>query len=450
MDPVELLETIRGVLAKTDVEEAVALARGVEAWMRRFSENRVTVSKSWKLVDGVVYLIDGKRSLGFEISNIQPEAVEKTIRHAARLIRNVPESDVKPLLHSEPTNYGDAKLGYDPEILELPYGSVDMIEEAVNAASREGARKTSGVLTFGRGVRLISTSTGCEGSEESTFIELSVRSFYDEESTGQSVRCGSSRRDVNASEIGGEAGKTAWNARNPQKGKPGVYDAAFKPCAMASLLNTVAESASAYAAEIGLSYFKGLKGVKVAADTVTLWDDPRNPRSPVVSLFDDEGRPTKKFTIVERGVLKSYLHTSKTAQRMGEEPTGNSYFSTTVGDMVPAARTLIMDPGDAKEDELIEEMDHGVLIHNLWYTRFHNYTTGDFSTMPRDGVFMVKGGEVVKPLKGLRLSDNMVRWLGAVKGLSVERAWVKWWEVDVPTLTPTCIVGGVRLTKPTK
>ncbi|MEM3072757.1 MAG: TldD/PmbA family protein [Candidatus Bathyarchaeia archaeon] len=450
MNPSELLETMRGILVKTEVEEAVALARGVEAWMRRFAENRITVSKSWRLVDGAVYLIDGKRSLGFEISNLQPEAVEKAIKHAVRSLKIAPESDVKPILYDGPTGYGEESLGYDPEILELAYGSVDMVEEAVNAASREGANKTSGVLTFGRGVRLIYTTTGCEGSEQSTFIEFSVRSFYDEESTGQSVRCGSSVRDVNASEMGEEAGRTAWNARNPQKGKPGVYDVVFKPCAMANLLNSVAESASAYAAEIGLSYFKGLKGAKVAADNVTLWDDPRNPRSPVISLFDDEGRPTHRFSIIENGVLKSYLHTSKTAQRLGEAPTGSAYFSTSVGDMVPAARTLIMDPGDVKEDELIGEVGKGVLIHNLWYTRFQNYTAGDFSTMPRDGVFMVRGGEVAEPLKGLRLSDNMVRLLSTIRRLSAERRWVKWWEVNVPVLTPSCLVGEVRLTKPTK
>jgi PmbA protein len=450
MKPGELLETIRGILGKVDVEEAVASVRGVEAWMNRFAENRVTVSKSWRLMEGVVYLVEGKRSLGFEISNIQPEAVEKAIRHAARLVKNAPESDVKPILHAGPTQYGEQSLAYDPGILELVDGSVDMVEEAVNAASREGARKTSGVLTFGKGSRLIYTTTGCEGSEQSTFIEFSVRAFYGEESTGQSVRCGSSPRDVDASEIGEEAGRTAWNARNPRKAKPGVYDVAFKPCAMANLLNSVGESASAYAAEIGLSYFKGLKGLKVASDIVTLWDDPQNPRSPVTSLFDDEGRPTYKFSIIERGVLKSYLHTSKTAQRLGEDPTGNAYFSTSVGDMVPAARTLIMDPGDVREDELIKELNDGILIHNLWYTRFQNYATGDFSTMPRDGVFLVRSGEVVKPLKGLRLSDNMVRLLSAVKRVSVERTWVKWWETDVPVLTPSCVVGGVRLTKPTK
>jgi len=450
MDHIGLLESLQTIVRETDVNEAAIIARSVQAWMKRFTDNKITVTKNWRTIDATVYMIKGRRSVGFEISDITPETLEKAVSNSMKLIKYAPEQVQKPTLFGGSCDYEDKNLAYDPKIPDLRDRAVDLIEEALNAASREGAEKSSGTIVFGESGKSIATTTGCEGEERSTFVEFSIRSFYDEESTGQSVRSSSTLSNLNFSDIGEEAGKTAYQARNSREGKSSVYQVAFKPYAIANLINTVAESSSAYLADIGLSYLKDKLGKRVASDVFNLTDDPKNASSSITSLFDDEGRPTRAVKIIENGQFKSFLHTTKTAEKHGAEPTGNSYFSTSVGDMVPAPRSLDVDPGDMSEDELIEELGNGILISNVWYTRFQNYLTGDFSTIPRDGVFEVKRGETSGALKGLRVSDNTLNLLSAIKAFSRKRIWVKWWEVDIPVLVSSCSARQVRLTKPTK
>ena len=94
---------------------------------------------------------------------------------------------------------------------------------------------------------------------------------------------------------------------------------------------------------------------------------------------------------------------------------------------------------------MVDRAHEGLYITNNWYTRFQNYQTGDFSTIIRDGVFRITNGKIAEPLKGLRLSDNMVRILQSVRALSSTQEWVKWWEVHTPTLTPYALVDGVGI-----
>jgi PmbA protein len=118
--------------------------------------------------------------------------------------------------------------------------------------------------------------------------------------------------------------------------------------------------------------------------------------------------------------------------------------------MVPAARNLIVQSGEESLEDLFDKTHTGLYITNNWYTRFQNYQTGDFSTICRDGVFEIKNGKLGTPVKGLRVSDNMVRILQSIEALSRERQWIEWWEVPTPTLVPYTLVNDVGITTVSK
>jgi len=61
------------------------------------------------------------------------------------------------------------------------------------------------------------------------------------------------------------------------------------------------------------------------------------------------------------------------------------------------------------------------LITNTWYTRFSNYLTGEFSTVPRDMAVYIENGELKfaigsteSSFVGIRISDNMLRMLKSI------------------------------------
>jgi predicted Zn-dependent protease len=70
--------------------------------------------------------------------------------------------------------------------------------------------------------------------------------------------------------------------------------------------------------------------------------------------------------------------------------------------------------------------------------------------MVRDAAFEIKNGEIAQPVKGIRISDNMLRLLASIKKLSRERKWTKSWESPRPFYTPYFIVENVSITRATK
>ena len=234
-------------------------------------------------------------------------------------------------------------------------------------------------------------------------------------------------------------------ARKPAQGEAGKYNVVMGPSIFANLLNRVGGSASAYTVDQGLSFFGDMLTKKVAADNFTLHDNSRLPSGPGSVALDDEGYPTQEIPLIANGVLETYLHTSYTAAKHRASLTGSAAFEAETG-MYPTPRNLILRAGESSLQDLFDKAHNGLYITNNWYTRFQNYQTGDFSTICRDGVFEIKNGKLGRPVKGLRLSDNMIRILQSIKALSKEQHWIRWWEVEVPTFTPQVLVEGVGIT----
>ncbi len=193
---------------------------------------------------------------------------------------------------------------------------------------------------------------------------------------------------------------------------------------------------SAYAAEAGFSFLVNKLNEKVASDIVTIKDIGNLPNGYGTRKFDDEGVPTRETTIIENGTFRTFLLNHSLARKYGASTTANAGLV-----MPPHAWNIVLEPGDYTREELFDEVKKGIYITNVWYTRFQNYVAGDFSTIPRDGIFLVENGEL-RPIRNIRVSDNLQRILGGIKGLTKESHHVHWWEVNTPVTTPYVLVGG--------
>jgi len=190
------------------------------------------------------------------------------------------------------------------------------------------------------------------------------------------------------------------------------------------------------------SIFVDKLGQKVASDIVTLRDSPAS-YSMGNRVFDDEGAPARENVIINKGVLKTFLHNTSTAKIFKTETTGNA------GLIAPAGWNFEMGAGDISKDEMFRQVKHGLYLTNTWYTRFQNYATGDFSTIPRDGMFLIENGEIKESWKDIRLSDNALKMLNNIVGISKERQHVHWWiEAETPSLSPYILMKDVQMTRP--
>lgn len=449
MTPDEIAELIVTQGKKLGASDASAIIIEENKRMLRFSNNSITVLQAWNTITPMIYLSMGSKRTGCTVEDPTPEAITSTMETLTKTMRLMKPGDIDSRLPQGPFTYHRIQGNYDARVSSSVGELTDAVETSINSAIGAGARRVSGVLVATEWNRILRTSAGNEGKERGTLLELTVRAFVDADSSGQGVSCSTTLQNFNPELAGREAGEIAKLATGPVEGREGIYQAVLGPSIMANLLNTAAASASAYSVEIGMSYFADKVGQRVASDKLTLTDDQQYPTGPGSHAFDDEGFPTKPTTIVQNGLLKTLLHSSYTAKKFNADLTGHGYYGGVSG-IVPSPSNLIVDPGDYSKEELFEEVKNGIYVTNNWYTRFQNYQTGDFSTICRDGVLTISDGELSHPVKGLRISDNMLRILQSINAVSKERLWIKWWEVDTPILLSHFLIDKVRMTKSTK
>ncbi|HVB95015.1 MAG TPA: TldD/PmbA family protein [Nitrososphaerales archaeon] len=431
-----------GVAEKLGTDEAVLMTVISNERMERFANSSVTVTKNVNESGQIVYLAKGGRRIIGSSSNPERSSLGRFIELLFKSMMSLPKDAGYVPLPSRGRAYRP-KPSHDRRLESADGILAGYVEEAIGAAEQAGAGRTAGSLEAGVTSHHIMSSTGTIGSDTSSSILLNIRAFTDRDASGHGLSCAAKVRDFRPAVAGERAGEHSKRMRNArqlnEEGK--AFQVLMSPTVASNLLGLVGDFASAFSIEAGTSYLVGKLGKKVAAEDFDLTDVGKGDDCLQARTFDDEGQPTQSTKLVERGVLKSYLHNLSTAKRFKAKSTGNAGF------IDPGPWNLEIGAGDSTYDEMVKEMKRGLVLTSNWYTRFKNYRTGEFSTVPRDGTYLVESGEVRAPIKGIRISDSLERMSSSIRLLSKEREWVQWWEVDTPTLCPWVLVDGVTVTK---
>jgi len=424
-------------LGATDV---AAVVHKVREGQVRFSRNGIDIMKFWDDYHVLIFVTVGKRVGYSEILSNKQEDVRQAILNAISLAKVSEErKDFEGLYPGE--GVYPSYIGITEDVLD-PEKMADAAVATINAALEMGAKRVAGVVYARNHERAVFTSNGVEiiRSPGRTSVEISTRAFYEPEISGHGISVGVTWKDVDPEKAGKEAGEIALKSTKIVKIESKTYDTVFYPMAIGNLINYLAMLLSGFYAYVKMSPFTERIGEEIASEQLTLIDNPLRTDSVEFVTEDDEGCPTKSKTLIEKGILKTYLLNYWLSKYFGLENTGNA------GIIVPRPFTLEIMPGTASRDELISELKEGIVITNTWYTRFQNYYTGDFSTVPRDNAFYVKNGEIIGVARNLRVSDNLVLLFSRIKALGNDVEQVKWWEVRVPTYTPSVLIENTKIT----
>ena len=197
----------------------------------------------------------------------------------------------------------------------------------------------------------------------------------------------------------------------------GKYNVVIDGTQMRSLLSAFSSAFSAKNALLGMSRLAGKEGQNIAADIVTITDDPMREGCPVQTNFDDEGVATYKKTVVENGVLKTMLYDLTTAIKTGKETTGNGRRG---GNIAPYNFGICA--GSETLDELFAKAGDGIYVTGV--KGLHagaNAITGDFS-VESEG-FIIKDGKKTGPVKSFTIAGNFFNMLMEIDSLSNEVKW---------------------------
>lgn len=421
---------------KLGCQDAIADVVTNRSYQIRFARNEPVISNRWNEQSASVFFVYEKRVLEGDIKDLTrtDEAVERLVKIART---SQPNPEYAGIARG-PFKYG--RMQPDPKILALEDGS-DFVEAAVNAALAQGAKECAGSFWKYEDEHHLATSNGVEGRDRRASVYLSIRALLSPDSSGHGISCATKLSRFNPEKAGGKAGRNATMAKDPKPGKPGRYTVVLDPLIFASLADEVAVRLSAWYVLAGLSPFGKKVGKRVASEAVTIIDDG-SADSIARKRFDAEGVPTRKNTLVQKGILKTYLHNTSTAKRFKTRTTGNA------GLIAPAPHAVFIKPGDWSRDEIFSEVKDGLWLTNTWYTRYQSYVAGDLSTIPRDGIYRIRKGEVVEAWKDIRLTDNLIRLMRNIVALSDKAEQMFWWyEVLSPTFVPYALVRDVGITR---
>ena len=197
----------------------------------------------------------------------------------------------------------------------------------------------------------------------------------------------------------------------------GKYDIIFDGKQMRALLSAFSSVFSGRNAYLGLSLLKGKEGESVAADCLTLVDDPMYASSPMQTAFDGEGVATYKKNVIENGVLKTLLYDIASADKVGRESTGNGVRSSYASSVVISPYHFYIKGGELSDTELFERLKDGIYITEL--KGLHagaNAVTGDFSI--ESAGFEVKNGKIGAAIKSFTVAGNFFELIKNIEALS--------------------------------
>ncbi|MBW4722488.1 metallopeptidase TldD-related protein [Saccharothrix obliqua] len=198
------------------------------------------------------------------------------------------------------------------------------------------------------------------------------------------------------------------------RARPGRHEVLLPPSCAADLMRHLYQAAGARDAHAGRGAFGGKLGTRLSGLPLTLRSDPVEPgvacepfvvarASGADTAVSDNGLALRPTSWISDGVLTALVHTRASADRAGVAVT-------------PRVGNLVLDgpPGGRSTTELVESTADGLLLTSLWYLREVDPRTLRLTGLTRDGVHLVRDGEVVAAVDDFRFDESPLHLLDRV------------------------------------
>lgn len=177
---------------------------------------------------------------------------------------------------------------------------------------------------------------------------------------------------------------------NYEKIKTGKYRVVFSPEAFLSLLGGFSNlfNAQSILDNQSLSNADDL-GKQISSPLLSVFDDALHPANVGAESFDGEGTPTRQVSLIENGVLKSFLHSAGTAKRFNTEPTGNA----SIGAKVSVSPNFyhVFTTATPEEELSLETAENVIFIDDLQALHAGVKSLQGSFSLPFDGWLVNKG-----------------------------------------------------------
>jgi PmbA protein len=206
-----------------------------------------------------------------------------------------------------------------------------------------------------------------------------------------------------AEQVGRTAASRALRRLNPVKVPTRKVPVVFEPQVAGSLLGSIFEAVHGTLIYRHESFLAGKLGRKVASENLTVVDDGTIPGLFGTSPFDDEGVPSRRTVVIERGVLKSYLLNTYAARKLGMKTTGNASRGLT-GNAGIGHGNFYAVAGVQTPETMVGGIEDGFYVTELIGMGV-NIVTGDYSRGAAG--LWIRGGELAFAVSEVTIAGNL-------------------------------------------
>lgn len=363
-----------------------------------------------------IRVLKGKRAGSARTSDLSPEGIETMVQSALRLADLTTEDPHAGLPEQTElgTYDGDLRL-YDEAIAnfesEWKIAQALRAEEAALSADPRIENSEGGGFDSYLGTRAFANSLGFAASYRTSSCGMSAVPIAKQNGSMERDYWSSSARTVarleSPEDIGREAARRAVRRLGARKVPTQKVPVIFEPRTARSLLGDIFEAVNGGAIYRQASFLAGKLGEKIGSPYLTIVDDAIMPGLFGTSPFDDEGVPSRRTVVIEKGVLKSYLLNSYTARKLGLKTTGNASRGLG-GNASVAPGNFYLEAGARTERQMIEGIRQGLYITEL-IGGDANTVTGDYSS-GAVGLW-IENGELAYPVSEITVAGNLKQML---------------------------------------
>ncbi|MDR1153176.1 MAG: TldD/PmbA family protein [Bacteroidales bacterium] len=345
--------------------------------------------------------VDG-RYASYSTNRLDRKELERYIAGSVDAARFLVKDGFRKLPQSARYYQGDGK-GLD---------TYDNDADRLSVDDKLALLKSAAAEVYGSDPRLISVSTGYDDGASVSYMVASNGFDGESDTTWFSIHASTAMKgdgDARPSDYWYDSsifwsrlqktgiGKTAYERTlrklGQEKINSGVYPMLIDNTQSSRLLSPIVSALYGNSIQQKNSFLIDKIGESITSEKFTLVDDPHIPQARGSRWFDGEGVATRKRTVIDRGVLRTYYMDTYSGAKLDMEPT------------VQGPSVLTCGLGSRNFDQLLASMYRGI-----WVTGFNggnsNSTTGDFSF----GVegFLVENGKPVKPVSEMNITGNLL------------------------------------------
>lgn len=401
----------------TDVEAFLQANRSLDVEVRDGRAASVKQADSRGLG---LRVLSGKSAALVYTSDFRPEALDALAERAVLLARNSPPDDANVLAEPAPES-GGLQL-HDPAVAAL--GPDDLIRRAIDAERtargvdpRIKATQTASASRGDAETYLLNTR-GVDRHYKATFVGLFLSVLADDADGKQRAgNEGSTQRFVadlkSSEEIGKEAAKRAIRMIGARKVATEKLQVLMHPDVAQNWISNIFFAFSGEQVFKKASYLADRLGESVASPLITLVDDPLRRRALGGAPFDDEGTPTQRVVLIDKGVAKQFVYNLRWAAKAKAKSTGHASrgYQSLPG---IGPNSLYVENGATPVEEMIRSVQRG----------FYLVDTGAFGYDPPTGGWsyqakglMIEKGELAAPVTDVSLASDTLTMLKGIRAV---------------------------------